>query len=304
MIAGDGDLGHLQRQAEVGVLVHDRAQLLRVIEAARLDRFLFLLVEHVILQADRVDGRALAQRALDEHIVLAAVVAEGIPDFLRRLVDDQLVVREVPAGGLEAPLNDLWIMEKLGLVPGAEHLVDDLPAVDAVCAVLGKLAHALLQVVPDLARAGRQPVGRPAVVVQAVRLGRNAVLIAEVQAQVDRRPAVNRLAVGGEAQPALLGLQTVPVEGEGRHVEQMTEGALIVALPLLVGQLTQQEQVSAEEKVVRFLLQGNARAGNGLPLRVDHAERVKALAVLLDAGLNAHVQVILLFLEGTKRCEA
>ena len=303
-VGGNGDLGDLQGLAQLGIGVHHAVERHGVVEVAGILKLVLGAEEHVVLHADRVDGRAVLQLQAALLKVLVAVALERVvpvaPDVVGGLVDDQLVHREVPLGTVKGPLHKVVLLEERGRGAVAHGFVGDLPAGDVLREPLGALAEALVQQALDLAHRHRaaHPVRIPLVIVQAVRLGGDAVGLAEVHAQLRRRTAVDLVAVARVAGLALFRLQIAPVEGYGGQVEAVLEQLLVGLVLLRVLHLVQHEDICAVEEVVGLLLQGNMRSPDRLALGIQHANRAVTHAVLLDAGLHAHIHVLAVFLKG------
>ena len=92
----------------------------------------------MVLQADTVDDRSLADAVGDNGGIGAAPRRVNIPRLLGGFVDDEFILREIFAGALEAPFHQIILEEELGaptalILPFTvpqQRFVNDLHAVD------------------------------------------------------------------------------------------------------------------------------------------------------------------------------
>ena len=174
-----------------------------------------------------------------------------------------------------------------------ERLVRDLPHPDAPRISLGELAHPLLEHALLLEEVAPRPFRGLARVVEDVALRLDAVLLAPVDAEVRRRAAVDLRRVLRVARLALLGLEVLPVERHRRQVERRGE-MLLVRLVLLLGvdDLVQHEEVGAILEVVGLLRHLEVHVLEDLAVLVLEGEEHRPLAVELNAGLDARVDLL------------
>ena len=288
IVAGEGDLGDLEGAAQRGEGVEHAVHIDRVELLFHHVGLVVYIAPDVILEADRVDACALEQGAFNLHEVGIAVVEEVLAEALAALVADQLVHREMALGHLEGALHEQGIDVHGRDVAAPVGLVGHFPAMDAAGVALGALGHALVELLP-LRRLVvlLQPFRLEVIVVQAVRLGGDAVFLAVFQAEIGRGAAVHSGRVLRKARLALLRLERVPVEGHCGHVEVLLKHLAVGGVLLLGFKFVDHEDVRAVFEIVRLLGEPDGRLADGGAVFVLQGDRAEALAAVFDAGLRA-----------------
>lgn len=165
----------------------------------------------MVLQADAVDDRTLANAVGNHGRIGAAPRRVDVPRLLGGFVDDEFMLGEILPSALEAPFHQIILEEELGaptalilpLVIPQQCLVNDLHAMDLTGIASGDLRKTLFQQTLDLCHVVvLDPSGRPLVVVQAMELRRDVLFPAVLQTKIGRRPAIDFLTVLGKPKRA------------------------------------------------------------------------------------------------------
>ena len=165
----------------------------------------------MVLQADAVDDRTLANAVGNHGRIGAAPRRVDVPRLLGGFVDDEFMLGEILPCTLEAPFHQIILEEELSAPPSLilplvipqQCLVNDLHAMNLTGIAGGNLRKTFFQqtldlghvVVVDLSR-------RPLVVVQAMELRRGVLFPAVLQTKIGRGPAIDFLTVLGKPKRA------------------------------------------------------------------------------------------------------
>ena len=227
-------------------------------------------------------------------------VVEHIPDVAARVVDHQPALREEAVRRLIAPGGVVRLGQHRAapLVALEQQLVGHLPGRDHAVIARGQLLHAPDIRPPHRVRiGGLQPGGLPRIIGDAVRLRLDAVLLAELKAQIGRGAAIDLRRILREARLALLRLQIAPVERQRRQIERALEVLAVHLAALFLLEFVQHEQIRAVLEVVRLLRQADMCVRDGFAVLVSDGNLHPALAVVLDAGADPVVHVIAVLVE-------
>ena len=297
-VSRQSHLGNLLRQVQLGVQIHQFIQGFRIVDRFGPFRFIFQREEAVELHADGVQVLdTVPEQPLNLHVIgVAVVIGFRPPDVI--VIDDQLVVGEVPVCHPEAPVHKIVFIEEFGFFSVLQCFVGDLKAGNIFGVPLRDFPETLFQKRLMFGDGSvLDPVGGEIVVVQAVALGFNTFFLTVVDAQIRGRTAIDFGRVSGIPGLALFRFQIGPVEGDCSQIKTFRELFFIDSVLCFGFQLIQHKNVAAELEFVVFLpnLQGDVLGQ--FSVGSDKGDSGVTFTVQFNAALHPEVHDLFLFVK-------